>query len=396
MFLTPNYTNAKETLINFINKGLSDYSKNRNFDNGLENRSNVSLLSPFIRKRIIHEEEVILSALKFHSYNKIEKFIQEVFWRTYWKGWLEGRPQVWFEYQNNLKKIRTELPNNNFKKDYTKAINGQTGINCFDNWVNELSEYGYLHNHARMWFASIWIFTLNLPWELGADFFYRNLLDADPASNTLSWRWVAGLHTPGKFYLAREENIEKYSNYSFKGKIQLKKKISAPIHQQINYTTPLFNNFEFDEINYFLLNPTCLSYKDSFIKKIKNKRILYIDLFSNNQDSKNKIDFNKNAISEYISFLKKNQIDVIELDDFKELTINSDNGSFSFCTPYPGIGFEKDEIEKKSKENKITVNYLLDPYDLKCWPYAKSGFFKFKNNIEKIINTFSINKNLDS
>ena len=65
-----------------------------------------------------------------------------------------------------------------------------------------------------MWFASIWIFTLNLPWELGANFFYRNLLDADEASNTLSWRWVAGLHTSGKFYLARQDNIEKYSRTS--------------------------------------------------------------------------------------------------------------------------------------------------------------------------------------
>jgi deoxyribodipyrimidine photo-lyase len=66
--------------------------------------------------------------------------------------------------------------------------------------VQELVETGYLHNHARMWFASIWIFTLRLPWELGADFFLRHLLDGDAASNTLSWRWVAGLHTKGKHY----------------------------------------------------------------------------------------------------------------------------------------------------------------------------------------------------
>ena len=50
-----------------------------------------------------------------------------------------------------------------------------------------------MHNHVRMWFASIWIFTLNLPWQLGADFFMQHLLDGDPASNTLSWRWVAGI-----------------------------------------------------------------------------------------------------------------------------------------------------------------------------------------------------------
>jgi deoxyribodipyrimidine photo-lyase len=62
-----------------------------------------------------------------------------------------------------------------------------------------------------MWFASIWIFTLRLPWALGADFFLRHLIDGDPASNTLSWRWVAGLHTKGKPYAARAENIRRYT-----------------------------------------------------------------------------------------------------------------------------------------------------------------------------------------
>jgi deoxyribodipyrimidine photo-lyase len=77
---------------------------------------------------------------------------------------------------------------------------------------------GYLHNHARMWFASIWIFTLRLPWELGADFFLRHLLDGDPASNTLSWRWVGGIQTPGKTYLARPDNIARYTDGRFRPK----------------------------------------------------------------------------------------------------------------------------------------------------------------------------------
>ena len=63
-----------------------------------------------------------------------------------------------------------------------------------------------------MWFASIWVFTLRLPWELGAAFFYEQLLDGDVASNTLSWRWVAGLQTPGKTYVARADNIAHYTD----------------------------------------------------------------------------------------------------------------------------------------------------------------------------------------
>ena len=70
--------------------------------------------------------------------------------------------------------------------------------------VKELKETNYLHNHARMWFASIWIFTLDLPWQLGAEFFMKHLYDGDAASNTLGWRWVAGIQTQGKNYLASD------------------------------------------------------------------------------------------------------------------------------------------------------------------------------------------------
>ncbi len=101
---------------------------------------------------------------------------------------------------------------------YRRAVEGKTGIECFDAWVEELLETGYLHNHTRMWFASIWIFTLRLPWELGADFTYRHFIDGDPASNTLSWRWVGGLHTRGKTYLARPDNIADHTGGRFRPK----------------------------------------------------------------------------------------------------------------------------------------------------------------------------------
>jgi deoxyribodipyrimidine photo-lyase len=78
-----------------------------------------------------------------------------------------------------------------------------------DYFVNELLNTGYLHNHARMWFAAWWVHEARLPWQCAAALFYRHLLDGDPASNTLSWRWVAGLQTPGKTSLARRSNLEK-------------------------------------------------------------------------------------------------------------------------------------------------------------------------------------------
>ena len=147
-----------------------------------------------------------------HRPEVADKFVQEVLWRTYWKGWLEMRPAVWAHFLTERDRQRDLFAD---RRAVADAENGMTGIEGFDDWARELVETGYLHNHARMWFASIWIFTLRLPWVLGADFFLRHLLDADAASNTLSWRWVAGLQTPGKTYLATTANIARYSNDRF-------------------------------------------------------------------------------------------------------------------------------------------------------------------------------------
>ncbi len=142
--------------------------------------------------------------------------MQEVFWRTYFKGWLEQHPDVWVDYRAEVVRLIKALETDDaLMQRYADAVNGNTGIDCFDAWARELARTGYLHNHARMWFASIWIFTLRLPWQLGADLFYRHLIDGDPASNTLSWRWVAGLHTKGKHYLASSSNIARYTDRRF-------------------------------------------------------------------------------------------------------------------------------------------------------------------------------------
>ena len=153
----------------------------------------VSVLSPYIRRRLVLESDAVAAALAAHGPEAAEKFVQEVIWRGYFKGWLERRPQVWDSYVTGLEADLTALDRDRrLRRDVERAMNGQTGLECFDAWATELVDTGYLHNHARMWFASIWIFTLGLPWRLGADFFYRHLLDGDAASNTLGWRWAAG------------------------------------------------------------------------------------------------------------------------------------------------------------------------------------------------------------
>ncbi|MDP4891719.1 FAD-binding domain-containing protein [Cypionkella sp.] len=188
------------------------YANGRNTDLGAGAHQAVSLLSPYVARRLVLESDLVAQALANHGPEHAEKFIQEVIWRGYFKGWLERRPQVWDSYCTGLAADLAALERDRrLRRDVDRAMNGQTGLDCFDAWAAELLETGYLHNHARMWFASIWIFTLGLPWRLGADFFYRHLLDGDAASNTLGWRWVAGLHTRGKPYPAEAQNIATFT-----------------------------------------------------------------------------------------------------------------------------------------------------------------------------------------
>lgn len=203
---------GEKILAAFVPRMGQRYADGRNTDQGPGGQNAVSMLSPFIRRRLVLELDAVASAVTAHGVQGAEKFVQEVIWRGYFKGWLERRPQVWEGYRTGLEADLAALDRDSrLRRDVDQATNGRTGLACFDAWATELVDTGYLHNHARMWFASIWIFTLRLPWRLGADFFYRHLLDGDAASNTLSWRWVAGLHTRGKPYKAEAQNIATFT-----------------------------------------------------------------------------------------------------------------------------------------------------------------------------------------
>ncbi|MCW6512066.1 FAD-binding domain-containing protein [Lichenifustis flavocetrariae] len=192
------------------------YASGRNTDVGPDREPTTTALSPFLRRRLLLEEEVVSAALDEHGPEAAGKFIEEVFWRSYFKGHLETRPAIWTRYAALVAEGKDRIASQSgLRRVYESGVAGSTGIDGFDDWARELSETGWLHNHARMWFASIWIFTLRLPWALGADFFLRHLVDGDPASNTLSWRWVAGLHTRGKVYAARADNIRRYTDGRF-------------------------------------------------------------------------------------------------------------------------------------------------------------------------------------
>ena len=370
---------ALDKLNNFVENNLSEYSKLRNFDYGPDNRSNISCLSPYITHGIINEKEVIKKSLDKFSFTKNEKFIQEVLWRTYWKGWLELRPNVWTDYLNELNQIKNEFKDN---KGYIAAIEGKTKVDCFNEWVKELKENNYLHNHTRMWFASIWIFTLELPWQLGAEFFMQHLYDGDTASNTLGWRWVAGVQTQGKHYLASEWNIKKFTNNRFQN-IKLNEnappKVSEKSYQIIKQD---FNNPQKIENKNLLIFENNLSFEITDFKENNFKKIYLVSNKNENRAiklSEKLVKFKSNLIEDQEQRLKNQSIDC-QIIDISEL-INIEN----YYGLYPTVGENLDFLNS----NNLKIDFLFRNLDQLAWQYCNKGFFNFKNYIPKIVSSFN-------
>ncbi|MDA9769344.1 DNA photolyase [Candidatus Pelagibacter sp.] len=371
---------AVDQLNNFIEQNLTDYSKLRNFDFGPDHKSNVSCLSPYITHGIINELEVIDKSLKKFSFAKNEKFIQEVLWRIYWKGWLELRPNVWSDYLIELSKVKNEFKNN---QSYLDAIEGKTNMDCFNQWVIELKDNNYLHNHTRMWFASIWIFTLELPWQLGAEFFMQHLYDGDAASNTLGWRWVAGVQTQGKHYLATEWNINKFTNNRFKN-IKLNENANPISNDKIySVTSKSFENSEISEDKTLLIFENNMTFEFSDFKEHKFKKILLISNDTNRaiKLSEKVLKFKADLLEDQKTRLKEKAVncEIININDLKNITEET-------YALYPSIGENLDFIKLNDLKN---IKFLYRKLDQFSWQYCNKGFFNFKNYIPKIIANFN-------
>ena len=382
----PTRSAGLERLKIFLPSAGNNYAALRNYDLGQNNHTNVSMLSPYIRHRSLTEIEVLKSVLCYHSKKSSEKFVQEVFWRTYWKGWLEMRPAVWAAYQSKLNRLGDDLKTQSgFRKSWENACQGETGIECFDSWAKELFDTGYLHNHARMWFASIWIHTLKLPWELGADFFLRNLLDGDPASNTLGWRWVGGAQTVGKTYLASSQNIQKYTKDRF-----------SPTNLSLTPTmisgteNPERKPIVFDHIPCESKNYAVLLHSEdmdwSVLREFFPNAVKIFCLLPNNEprpliSSNLQHDFKKSLLKDSLNRWgdKLGPISLIE-------NLNAlENDAFDVIyTNYIPIGHTRDLVENyKFKNTKIIK--IANSFDRKAWPFATHGFFRFKEQIDNLL-----------
>ena len=384
------YNEANNLLELFLNKKINNYSKLRNYDYGKDDPNKVvSGLSRYISHGIIKEKDILV-AIKKNKY-KSDKFKQEILWRTYWKGWLEHHRDLWEKYKKALKREKIEISKSKKNEIYLKAISGDTFLKPFNYWTEQLINTGYLHNHARMWYASIWIHYFSLPWALGANFFYENLLDSDSASNTLSWRWVAGLHTKGKTYIAFKENIRKY-------------------------TFDRFKNFKLPDLNNVILNENEICKNETNFKKVsvfENKKKTCLFVFENNLNLNFLIE-NNDFISEII-LLKFNNTDIKQsirvsnfknkcCEDFYQIVKNKNvkinkiiiqdeisylieylktNKISEICYEFIPTGYEKDSfslVKSKLVKENILLKETLDLFYFNAWKYCSRGYFNFKKN----------------
>ncbi len=392
----PTRDEALRRLRDFLPRAGRAYAANRNYDR--PGHADVSALSPYIRHRLITEEEVLQAVLGRHSPAAAEKFIQEVFWRSYWKGWLEMRPAVWTAYRAELARARDRLATESgLRRDWEAACRGETGIDCFDHWARELVSTGYLHNHARMWAASIWIFTLRLPWVLGADFFLRHLLDGDPASNTLGWRWVAGLQTRGKHYVARAENIARFTDGRFDPRGQLDEAPLPLDGPPPPAPRPIPGGGRPDPALRSGLILTEDDLSPGFALSGLKAQALPVAVISGVAArsplavAPGVAAFTNGAIEDTVSRHRGDLGDLTVPDPQADWSVTDwarDHGIGQIVLPYVPVGPAADRLAPCTAQAEaagIPVVRVLRPLDEAAWPHATAGFFRFRGEIPRLI-----------
>ena len=385
---SPTRSAGLDALNRFLPHAGWAYASGRNYDLSEDHPTAVSQLSPYLRHRLISEPEVISAVTAAHDLKACEKFVQEVFWRTYWKGWLEMRPSVWAAYLQDLQAAENRLQTEaGLRAEFEAACGGQTEIACFNFWAHTIVKNGYIHNHARMWFASIWIFTLRLPWALGADFFMRHLLDGDAASNTLSWRWVGGIQTRGKTYLATPDNIEKFTRGRF-----------CPPRDQLAEIAPPLDAPEPPR-------PQPISEPMAPLEGVRTGWLFHDDDLSLGPDEYMPV-CGLSAVCDRSPRVMSDRVVAFSDDAIKNVITSYDNDAPLFhdvdavlrwavenkldqiVTAYAPVGPAASALSKLNRLLKpagISLARQLRPYDQICWPKATKGFFKFKEQIPDLL-----------
>lgn len=406
MLLHPTREAGLSQLEEFVPRAGRTYAAERNLDRGPTDRDNVSGLSPWVRHRLVTERDVVESVLQQHSLAAASKFVQEVFWRTYWKGWLELRPSVWARYVASVEPALAHLSDAE-RTSFDAAVSGNTGIEGFDDWARELVSTGYLHNHARMWFASIWIFTLRLPWQLGADFFMRHLLDGDPASNTLSWRWVAGLQTIGKTYLATTQNIVSATGGRFhpRGLATQAFAVEDDAPMPVPLGAPQAEPFPSGRVALMLHEDDL--HAEAFARALEESGAQVVAVAAprageprSTLSSTSELvrSFTRGALADGLDRARVHfaaEAGVLEgLRASDVLPWLQSHDVTALVTPYAPVGPVRDRLDRLTvglAPEGITVSRMLRPWDSRAWPHAARGFFPFRERIPALLREQQLN-----
>lgn len=177
------------------------YAKTRNYINGA-----VSYLSPYISRGVISLKQIQQELInRGFGLEIAEKLFQELTWREYYQRlWEEKKDLIW----EDLLQLQPNVQEHDMISSIEQA---RTGIIAIDNGVNSLYQSGYMHNHLRMYVASIICNIGRTHWKKPSRWLYYHLLDGDLASNNISWQWVSGAFASKKYY-CNQENINKYTS----------------------------------------------------------------------------------------------------------------------------------------------------------------------------------------
>lgn len=177
---------------------LAAYAQTRNYLNG-----NVSRLSPYISRGVISLPYILNRILTRTTVDEAKTLIYELCWREYFQ-------RTWHTHGNKIftdfKQIQHPVIHHKMIRSVSEA---STGIDAIDHEIQSLYSTGYLHNHMRMYIASIVTNIGKAHWSYPSKWMYYHLLDGDLASNTLSWQWVAGTSSSKKYY-CNQSNINTY------------------------------------------------------------------------------------------------------------------------------------------------------------------------------------------
>ncbi len=208
------------------------YANHGGVDHGPERRANTAGLSPWLTLRLVTPEEAVAAVEAEHGPAASVAFREEVDAPLRRRAWLAARPELWRAHRLRVEQLfRSMTKSATLLAAYEEAVEGRTGIDAFDAWARELTEVGWLHPVALRAFASLWIFSLRLPWELGADLHHRMALDGDAAGLVL-WREIAGLQRGRPAYVVSVDEITHLSAGRFHPKRRLVEEQAKPLREE--------------------------------------------------------------------------------------------------------------------------------------------------------------------